>query len=50
MRKDSFKPSTGLASERGRTAIWGGLEMGAELAIVAADPVETALRLRAADG
>jgi UDPglucose--hexose-1-phosphate uridylyltransferase len=25
-----------------RTAVWGGLEMGAELAIVAADPYETA--------
>ncbi len=25
-----------------RTAVWGGLEMGAELAIVAADPLETA--------
>ena len=33
-----------------RTAVWGGLEMGAELAIVAADPVDTALRLRPADG
>jgi UDPglucose--hexose-1-phosphate uridylyltransferase len=32
-----------------RTAVWGGLEMGAELAIVAADPQETALRLRPAD-
>jgi UDPglucose--hexose-1-phosphate uridylyltransferase len=29
-----------------RTAIWGGLEMGAELPIVASDPHETALRLR----
>ena len=29
-----------------RTAVWGGLEMGAELAIVAADPLETALDLR----
>jgi UDPglucose--hexose-1-phosphate uridylyltransferase len=29
-----------------RTAIWGGLEMGAELPIVAADPQETARRLR----
>lgn len=29
-----------------RTAVWGGLEMGAELAIVAADPYETARRLR----
>lgn len=28
-----------------RTAVWGGLEMGAELAIVAADPYETARRL-----
>jgi UDPglucose--hexose-1-phosphate uridylyltransferase len=32
-----------------RTAIWGGLEMGAELAIVAADPYETAARLRPVD-
>lgn len=32
-----------------RTAVWGGLEMGAELAIVAADPYETAVRLRPAD-
>lgn len=32
-----------------RTAVWGGLEMGAELAIVAADPHDTALRLRPAD-
>ena len=32
-----------------RTATWGGLEMGAELAIVAADPYETAVRLRPAD-
>lgn len=32
-----------------RTAVWGGLEMGAELAIVAADPRETALRLRPTD-
>lgn len=29
-----------------RTAIWGGLEMGAELPIVASDPYETARRLR----
>ena len=29
-----------------RTAVWGGLEMGAELPIVAADPYETARRLR----
>ncbi len=29
-----------------RTAIWGGLEMGAELPIVAADPHETARKLR----
>jgi UDPglucose--hexose-1-phosphate uridylyltransferase len=29
-----------------RTAVWGGLEMGAELAIVAADPLETARELR----
>jgi len=29
-----------------RTAVWGGLEMGAELAIVAADPLETARSLR----
>jgi UDPglucose--hexose-1-phosphate uridylyltransferase len=29
-----------------RTATWGGLEMGAELPIVAADPHETARRLR----
>jgi UDPglucose--hexose-1-phosphate uridylyltransferase len=29
-----------------RTAVWGGLEMGAELAIVAADPLETARDLR----
>ncbi len=29
-----------------RTAIWGGLEMGADLPIVAADPYETARRLR----
>jgi UDPglucose--hexose-1-phosphate uridylyltransferase len=33
-----------------RTAVWGGLEMGAELPIVAADPVETAQALRPADG
>lgn len=32
-----------------RTAIWGGLEMGAELAIVAADPHQTALALRPTD-
>jgi UDPglucose--hexose-1-phosphate uridylyltransferase len=32
-----------------RTTVWGGLEMGAELAIVAADPHETAVRLRPAD-
>lgn len=30
-----------------RTAVWGGLEMGAELPIVAGDPYETARRLRA---
>jgi len=29
-----------------RTAVWGGLEMGAELPIVAGDPYETARRLR----
>lgn len=29
-----------------RTAVWGGLEMGAELPIVAADPYETARKLR----
>lgn len=29
-----------------RTAVWGGLEMGAELPIVASDPYETARRLR----
>jgi len=29
-----------------RTAIWGGLELGAELPIVAADPQDTARRLR----
>lgn len=29
-----------------RTAVWGGLEMGAELPIVAADPYETARSLR----
>lgn len=29
-----------------RTAVWGGLELGAELPIVAADPYETARRLR----
>ena len=33
-----------------RTAIWGGLEMGAELPVVAADPHETAARLRAVAG
>jgi UDPglucose--hexose-1-phosphate uridylyltransferase len=32
-----------------RTAVWGGLEMGAELPIVASDPHETALRLRPTD-
>ncbi len=32
-----------------RIAIWGGLEMGAELPIVAADPHETARALRPAD-
>lgn len=32
-----------------RTAVWGGLEMGAELPIVASDPLDTALRLRPAD-
>jgi UDPglucose--hexose-1-phosphate uridylyltransferase len=32
-----------------RTAVWGGLEMGAELPIVASDPHETAVRLRPAD-
>jgi UDPglucose--hexose-1-phosphate uridylyltransferase len=32
-----------------RTAVWGGLEMGAELPIVASDPHETALALRPAD-
>ncbi len=29
-----------------RTAVWGGLEMGAELPIVASDPYDTARRLR----
>lgn len=29
-----------------RTAVWGGLEMGAELSIVAGEPYETARRLR----
>ncbi len=29
-----------------RTAVWGGLEMGAELSIVAADPYETAASMR----
>jgi UDPglucose--hexose-1-phosphate uridylyltransferase len=29
-----------------RTAVWGGLEMGAELSIVAADPLQTAHELR----
>jgi UDPglucose--hexose-1-phosphate uridylyltransferase len=32
-----------------RTAVWGGLEMGAELAIVASDPHQTALALRPRD-
>jgi galactose-1-phosphate uridylyltransferase len=32
-----------------RTATWGGLEMGAELPIVAADPIETARALRPSD-
>jgi UDPglucose--hexose-1-phosphate uridylyltransferase len=32
-----------------RTAVWGGLEMGAELVIVAADPHQTALALRPTD-
>ena len=32
-----------------RTAVWGGLEMGAELAIVASDPHQTALALRPTD-
>jgi UDPglucose--hexose-1-phosphate uridylyltransferase len=31
-----------------RLAVWGGLEMGAELPIVAADPYDTARKLRAA--
>ncbi|MEX2394735.1 MAG: hypothetical protein WD826_09690 [Actinomycetota bacterium] len=30
-----------------RTAVWGGLEMGAELPIVASDPHDTAFRFRA---
>jgi UDPglucose--hexose-1-phosphate uridylyltransferase len=30
-----------------RTSVWGGLEMGAELPIVASDPQDTARRLRA---
>jgi UDPglucose--hexose-1-phosphate uridylyltransferase len=32
-----------------RTAVWGGLEMGAELVIVASDPLQTALARRPID-